>query len=225
MCSSDLAAQQAQVKQAESTVAAQKAQVKYAQANVANYQAQAEKNSLRSPLNGLITKVDAKLGEIAAANLVIVKIISEAKYQIEANVAEVDVADIKIGDVAVITLDAYSTDKEFSAAVIKIDPAETIIDNVPTYKVTFEFAEENAAIKPGMTADLDITTAVKENVLIVPQRAVLKKNGDKIVRVLENDVLTEKNVLTGLRGENGEIEIVSGLNEGETIVLSVKTTK
>lgn len=226
-----IAAQSAQVKQAESTVAAQSAQVKYAQANVANYHAQAEKNSLRSPLNGIITKINAKLGEIATANAEIVNIISEAKYQIEANVAEVDVADIKIGDAAIVTLDAYSTDKEFSASVIKIDPAETIIDNVPTYKVTFEFSEENAAIKPGMTADLDITTATKENVLIVPQRAVLKKNGlpaqagDKIVRVLENDVLTEKKVLTGLRGENGEIEIVSGLNEGETVVLSIKTAK
>ena len=147
-----IAAQSAQVKQAESTVAAQNAQVKYAQANVANYQAQAEKNVLRSPLNGLVTKVNAKLGEIAAANSVIIEIITEAKYQIEANVAEVDVADIKINDAAVVTLDAYSTDKEFVATVIKIDPAETIIDNVPTYKITFEFSEENAAIKPGMTA-------------------------------------------------------------------------
>ena len=219
-----LAAQEAKVKQAEANAASQEAQIKYAEANVQNYQTQISKTTIHSPIVGIVTLVDTKLGEIVAANSNIIKIISEAKYQIEANVPEVDIADIKINDPAKVTLDAYSSDTEFGVKVILIDPAETIIDNVPTYKVTFEFSEENELIKPGMTADLDILTNKKDNVISVPQRAILKKDNKKIVRILNADGIDfkETEVKTGLRGSNGNIEILSGVNEGDKIVISIK---
>ncbi|MBU3935863.1 efflux RND transporter periplasmic adaptor subunit, partial [Patescibacteria group bacterium] len=219
-----LAAQEAKVKQAEANAASQEAQIKYAEANVQNYQAQISKTTIHSPIVGIVTLVNTKLGEIVAANSNIIKIISEAKYQIEANVPEVDIADIKINDAAKVTLDAYSSDTEFGVKVILIDPAETIIDNVPTYKVTFEFSEENELIKPGMTADLDILTNKKASVISVPQRAILKKDNKKIVRILNTDGIDfkETEVKTGLRGSNGNIEILSGVNEGDKIVISIK---
>ncbi|MBT5338715.1 efflux RND transporter periplasmic adaptor subunit [Candidatus Falkowbacteria bacterium] len=225
--SEQIAAQQAKVDQAQANVDSQLASIKSAQANVANYQAQIGKTYITSPIQGIVTKIDAKLGEIVAANSQVITVISEAKYQIEANVPEVDIANIKIDDIGIVTLDAYSSDKEFQATVIKIDPAETIIDNVPTYKVTFQFDEESDLIKSGMTADLDILTEKKENVISVPQRAILKQNGDKIVRILNEDGLdfTEVKVRTGLRGSNGNVEILEGINEGDEIVISIKNGK
>ncbi|NQT50162.1 efflux RND transporter periplasmic adaptor subunit [Candidatus Kuenenbacteria bacterium] len=222
-----ISTQEAAVKQAEANVNSQKAQIKSSEANVLNYQAQIGKTVLKSPISGIITKVDAKLGEIVSANSTVIKVISKAKYQIEANVPEVDIANIKLSDIAVVTLDAYSSDKEFQATVIKIDPAETIIDNVPTYKVTFQFAEESELIKSGMTADLDILTEKKGSVISVPQRAILKQNGDKIVRILNEDGLefTEVKVTTGLRGSNGNIEILKGVSVGDEVVISIKNGK
>lgn len=222
-----IAAMKAQVDQAAANLASQQAQIKSAKANVQNYQAQLAKTILLSPISGIVTSVEPKLGEIIALNTTVAKIISEAEYQIKANVPEVDIANIKIDDLAKVTLDAYSSETEFTAKVILIDPAETLIDSVPTYKVTFEFTEKNELIKPGMTADLDILTEKKDHVVSVPQRAILKKDGKKIVRLLNEDGAShrEAEIKTGLRGSNGNVEVLEGVRAGDKVVINIKNGK
>lgn len=74
-----------------------------------------------------------------------------------------------------------------------------------------------------MTADVDILTAKKEGVILIPQRAVISTNGDKLVRVLgKGNEVKQVQVKTGLRGSNGEIEIVEGLTGGEKVIISIK---
>lgn len=220
--SDQINAQVATVNQAQANVDSQKAQVQSNEANVLFYQAQVGKTIIRSPIDGIITSVNLDLGELASANSTIIKVASEAKFQIEANVAEVDIAQIEINDSAKATLDAYN-EQEFSASVIKIDPAEILIDNVPTYKVTFEFTDKNNSIKPGMTANLDIVVGKKTDTVIIPQRAVTKKDGKKIVKILNaKNIISEIEVATGLRSTNGNVEILSGVRAGNLVVLSIK---
>jgi len=217
----DSAQKDLDLKQAGATseqISEQEAQIKSAQANIENLEIQISKATLRSPINGIVTKQSAKVGQIVAINSNIVSVISEVKFQIEANVAEADIAKIKIGDTAKVTLDAYGSEIIFEAAVIKIDPAETIIEGVPTYKTTFEFKEDSEKIKSGMTANVDILTAQKENTLVIPYRAVINKNGDKIVRVINGKIISERKVTLGLRGSDGSVEIVEGLKEGEKVI-------
>jgi len=204
-------------------IKAQEAQVEQAEANAKNIEAQMSKTFLRAPIHGVITKNEAKVGEIVSANLIVVSLISEAKFEIEANVPEADIAKIKIGNSAKVTLDAYGSDVIFEAKVVKIDPAETIIEGVPTYKTTLQFIKNDERIKSGMTANTDILTAIRENVLIIPQRAVISKDNDKIVRVLGGDnAIKEVKVSTGLRGSDGNIEITAGLNENDKVVIFSK---
>jgi RND family efflux transporter MFP subunit len=218
-----ISAQQSQVDLAEANVNSQKAQIKYARANVNNYAAQLSKNSIRSPLEGTVVMQEAKVGEISQANVPIIKVMTDNNFEIEANIAEVDIANIKLEDQAKVTLDAYGSDKIFTAVVVEIDPAETVIDGVPTYKITFQFAEENGLIKSGMTANLDIVTAERENILSVPQRAVLRSNGKKLIRILQTDnTIQEVTVVTGIRGTDGNIEVIEGLSEGDNVILSTK---
>ncbi len=201
-------------------IAAQEATVKQAEANVKNYQAQLEKTIIRAPFDGIVTKQDAKVGEIISQNTPIVSLMSNAKFEIEANVPEADIAKIKIGDATKTTLDAYGNDVIFEANVIKIDPAETLIEGVATYKTTFQFIKESELIKSGMTANLDILTDKKENVIYIPQRAI-KTNNEKTVRILDkNKIVRETIVETGLKGSDGNIEIINGINEGEQIITS-----
>lgn len=219
-----ITAQEAAVRQAEANVAAQQASVLSAEANVQNTQAQLAKTVILSPIDGIVTKVDINPGEITSANKTIISVIAIKQFEIEANVSEVDIAKIKIGDTAKVTLDAYGSDTAFGAKVIAVDPAETVIDGVSTYKVTFQFTEENEQIKSGMTANLDVLTDQKTNVIVVPQRAVLTKNGDKIVRILKDaQIVEERKVTTGIRGSDGNIEITSGLNEGDKVIITIKT--
>jgi len=199
-------------------IEAQEAQVEKAQANVLDYQAQFNKTIIRSPINGIVTKQDAKIGEIVSANQIIISIISANQFEVDSNVPEADIAKIKIGDAAKITLDAYGDTVVFDAKVTKIDPAETIIEGVATYKTTFQFSQKDARIKSGMTANIDISTDKRENVLVIPQRAVITRGTDKFVLV-DNGTPNpdERQIQTGLRGSDGNVEIVSGLVEGERI--------
>lgn len=207
-------------------ISAQEAQVEYAKASVENYKAMISKTILRSPINGVITKQDAKAGEFASTQAILVSIISVKNFQVETNVPEADIAKIKINDAAKITLDAYGDEVIFSAKVIKIDPAETVIEGVSTYKTTLEFEKEDNKIKSGMTANIDILAEKKENVIFVPQRAVIEKDRKKIVRMVEamdsKEDIKEVEVKTGLRGSDGAIEIIEGLKEGDKVVTFMK---
>lgn len=200
-------------------IAAQEAQLRQAQANLQNIQAQYEKTMIQAPITGVITLQNAKIGEMATANKTIISIISDAKFEIEANVPEADIAKVKVGNNADVTLDAYGNDVHFQASVISIDPAETIIEGVATYKTKFQFANEDERIKSGMTANIDILTDKRENVLTIPQRAVITKNDEKFV-LLDTGKSEPENVKieTGLKGSDGMIEVLSGLKEGDKIV-------
>lgn len=215
---------EANIKQAEANIISQQAEIKLKKSTVLASEAKLYKNSLISPIGGVITKQETKAGEIVSANNIIVSIISEGDFEIEADIVEADIAYLKIGDRAKLSLDAYGDEIIFEAVVTKIEPAATLIEGVANYKTTLEFAETDDRIKSGMTADLDIVTAQKTDVICLPQRAIIYKNGSlKIVRVLtENNEVEEKEVVTGIRGDGGKIEILTGIEVGDKIITSIK---
>jgi len=199
----------------------QEAQIEGAKASVSNYEAQVAKTILRAPINGIVTKQEAKVGEILAAGVVIVSVISESQFEIEANIPETDIAKIRIGNEARITLDAYGNDSVFEARVVKIDPAETIIEGVATYKITLQFIKKDERPKSGMTANIDILADKREKVIYVPQKAVTVKDGEKTVEILLDEktgATMEAKVKTGLRGSDGSVEIIEGIKEGDKVI-------
>jgi len=200
-------------------IAAQEAQIKYARANVQNYQSALSKTAIHSPLDGIITKNDLKMGEIVSANTNVISILSVSKFEIQANVSENEIAKISLGDSVGMTLDALGPNEKFAGRIVMIDPAETVVSGVIYYKITSVFDSENTKIKSGMTVNMDIQTDKKENVLTLPYYVVKGSNGDKYVQVLEAGKLKEKTVKTGLEGET-MIEIIEGLKEGEKVIAS-----
>jgi HlyD family secretion protein len=197
--------------------------VEQAKANAQNYQAQLAKTILRSPLNGIVTKQDGNVGQIIAANTNLVSLISVNKFKIEANIPETDIAKVKVGNTSTLTLDAYGNDVVFDATVVAIDPAETVIEGVSTYKTTFEFAKDDGRIKPGMTANIDILTDKRHDVIVAPQRAIIGKNHERTVKILSSDgIIKEVPVEIGLKGSDGNVEIIKGINEGDKVVFFTK---
>ena len=197
----------------------QEAKLDQAEAAVIARQADLAKTILRSPLHGIITKQDTEVGQIVTAGPHVVSLISESEFEIKVNIPETDITNVKIGNSARVTLDAYGKEEEFGAHVVMIDPAETVIEGVVTYKTTLQFDERDERIKPGMTANVDILTAERKNVLVIPTRSVSTKNGTQFVRVLHEDgSIEERAIETGLRGSFGDIEVTSGLKEEEKIV-------
>jgi multidrug efflux pump subunit AcrA (membrane-fusion protein) len=123
------------------------------------------------------------------------------------------------GLAAEITLDAFGSERTFAGTVIFIEPSERVIQDVVYYRVTVAFDELDAAIKPGMTADVVIASAEVQDVLSVPLRSVvLNSDGSKHVRVLEGENAVARIVTTGLRGDDGAVEIRTGLSEGDIVI-------
>lgn len=206
------------------TISAQEARVAQMAAQVENIKAQLSKNIIYSPINGVVVKQEAKIGEIVVPSSIIVSVISASLLDVEGYVPEADIARIELGDVATTTLDAYGSDTFFKTSVIKIDPAETVIEGVPTYKVTLKFASSSdTRIKSGMTANLDILTAQRMGALSVPSRSVYSVDGGRYVKLVnpkDKTKLIETEVKTGIRGIDGYVEVLSGLKEGDLILSS-----
>ena len=211
--------QEQSINSQKAAVVSEEATIKSYQAAVQTIKAQLSKTVLYSPITGVVTVQNAERGEIVGANEVIVSIISITQLEIEANIPEADIAKVEIGDVAKVTLDAYGSDVIFNIEVAAIDPAETIVEGVATYKTTFQFIGEDERIKSGMTANIDVLTDKRENVITVPQRAVITRSGEKIVRLLRDGIVEERKVITGLRGSLGNIEIIEGVESGDKVII------
>ncbi len=199
------------------SIASQVAQVKQAEARVQATEAQMQKGIIRAPFSGVITKQDAKAGEIASPNTPVISLISEGKLEIEANVPEADIGKVLVGNQIVVTIDAFPQES-FLAKLTYIDPAETIVDGVTNFKIKVVFDKNDSRMKSGLTANLTIKTVQKDNILVVPQYAITEnKDGAFVIKQVGTENVTTS-ITIGLRGQNGFAEILSGLNEGDTIV-------
>ncbi|HMB17390.1 MAG TPA: efflux RND transporter periplasmic adaptor subunit [Candidatus Paceibacterota bacterium] len=207
----------------EEKVSVQEATVDKMTANVGNIRAQIEKGILRAPFSGVITKVDAEIGEIVDAYKEVVSVVSDSGFKIEVNIPEVDVSKVEVGDKAEVTLDAYGEDETFEAELISVDSSETEIEGVSTYGATLEFVESDKRIKSGMTANVDIITGVREDVVYVPQRAVINEESKDYVRILDqNDEVVKKEVEIGLKGSLGNVEIKKGVSVGDRVIVFIE---
>lgn len=214
------------LKKAGSTIEqinSQQAILKSAQADLQSAQAILGKTSITAPFAGIVTKVDTKVGEIASVNTNVIAMISASSYEIESYISESDIAKVKVGQPARVTLDAYGKDIVFLAAVVQVDPAETVLDGVSTYKTQLQFTASDDRIRSGMTANITIQTAEKPASVVIPQEALFLENGEKMVTVDQAGTRVNRKVETGGINSNGSIEILSGITVGEKIV--VKKTK
>jgi len=175
---------------------------------------------IRAPFNGVITKVDAKVGELASANKSLVSMISAGTFLIESYVPEVNIALIKVGNEAEVTLDAYGEKVLFYAKVVSIDPAETIRDGVSTYKIKLQFNEEDNRIRKGMTANVSVLIFNKLNVIALPGGVVFDKNGKKYVKIKNKKEIIDREVTLGVASPLGQVEIISGLKDGDKVILN-----
>ncbi len=193
------------------------------EAKVAGAQAVLAEDAIISPIDGIVTKDDPNVGEFATAGQSGFAVQNNG-FKVEAFVPEADIAKVAVGNFASSTLDAYGAYVNFPAHVIIIDPAETVIEGVPTYKVTLQFDMPDPRIRSGMTANLEILTHSAIDVLEIPYRAIMITATSTSVRLVSKDGKTYSGVpvVTGLRGSDGTIEIVSGLNEGDKVVTYVK---
>jgi RND family efflux transporter MFP subunit len=184
-----------------------------------------DKALLKAPVNGTVTQLNYQKGEvIGSANPQSFGKLLSADLILEAKIPESDIASVKLDQTATATFDALGTDEKFDATVVEIDPASTVIQDVVYYKIKVRLAAIDKRLKPGMSGDIEIHIAEKKNVLLLPTRAVKQDGTTRYVEVKSADGKTavRKEVKVGLEGSEGQIEIVSGVSEGDQVITETK---
>lgn len=191
-----------------------------ASADVENARAALAKSFVIAPFSGVVTRMDAKAGEVVSPSDSEIALQSDGIFQIDAYIPEVSIAGVATGNPATTTLDAYGPNTPFQAKVIAVDPAETVRDGVPTYKTTLVFLAEDARVRSGMTANVVIQTGVLHDAIVVPKGAVGTDASGAFVSVVVGKKVERRAVALGAAPALGEVEIVSGLSAGDVILLS-----
>ncbi len=212
-----VAVQEAVVAGQEAVVSGQEAQVKLAEAAQAAVAASLAKTRLVAPIDGVVSRVSLTKGEMAAPNAAVISVISADRYEIEAAVAEADVAKVQSGDAAAVTLDAYGQDDSFAAEVAHVDPAETQINGAAAYRTVLRFSTEDARIKSGMTANVALTVGTAKDALLIPRSAVVLRDGQPHVLLLNDRQPEQRAVTLGLHDSAGHVEVLSGLEAGDEV--------
>lgn len=180
----------------------------------------AKKNSnLYSPIAGVVTKVQTHEGtSVLAATTPIVIVADPDKLVFVAKVGEADIAEMSEGQDATLTLDAFEG-RKFSGRVKEVDFAATIsASGGKTYQVKIAL-DEIDKLKLYMSGNVKITTISHANALTLPRTVIQGRNGKKYVEVEMGKSVRKKEVTTGMKGRSGTIEVLSGLSEGERVII------
>lgn len=179
--------------------------------------------SLVTPIAGTVSSSDIRLGETAAIGATVARVSGDGGLVIESQIPESDVAEIVIGMKAKITFDSLSQNDVFEAEVTDIDKAATVSQGVVSYMARFRLSSVDDRFREGMTANIDIETAKAEGALVVPFRAISREGVRSSVEVKRGEGVFEMvGIQTGIEGDDGSVEVTSGLREGDEVVISRK---
>nr|WP_315022770.1 efflux RND transporter periplasmic adaptor subunit [uncultured Aminipila sp.] len=173
--------------------------------------------TVTSPINGYVTSKNIAVGSIASPAAPAMTVADVSKLQINTNVSEYIVNDLKVGDTVDVYISTLGKDA-YKGVIEAISPAPAAGDL--TYPIKISISDDAGQIKAGMFAEIRIISSEKEDTLCVPSDSVIMKNGTSVVVTLEKGSVPKYNeVTTGI--DNGKyVEILSGIKEGETIVIS-----
>jgi HlyD family secretion protein len=230
----------AQVKQAQASldtlkntplpedVQAAELAVKNAQLALDQAKANLLQSQLIAPFDGVVASVNIQVGQQSSDSAQPIVVADLSRLEAQVTVAETDVPRIQVGQPVQMTFDALPS-QTFTATVVEVAYVGTVTSGVVNYPVTIALDQSDASsnasqqIRPGMTANVTIVVEQRDNILLVPNRAVKLSGKQRVVTVLKDGQPTQVNVTLGMSGDT-QSEVVSGLNEGDAVVVPQTTT-
>ena len=245
----------ADFEQAESQYKVAKAEMESAQYSVKSSEASLKeanenliKTTVYSPMTGTISSLLVEQGErVVGANMMtgteVLRVADLNRMEVVVDVNENDIIRVKLGETAIVEVDAY-LDRDFKGVVTEIansaNTLGTTSDQVTNFKVRILILKESyedliseknpSPFRPGMSASVDIYTSSKANVMTVPIQAVTTRTDTTITDpAAKNDIRTlvfvsdgtyalARDVTTGIQ-DNVNIEILSGLTGEEDVIV------
>jgi macrolide-specific efflux system membrane fusion protein len=192
-----------------------------AKATLADLNAQLSHANLVAPADGIVTVINLTVG--ANAPVADAIDLAASTYEVTASVVESDVASLKIGQPATVTVSAITADLTGTVTAIAPVAETSTTGGVVSYAVTVALNSPPATLRPGMTADVTVTTASASGVLAVPAAAIRGTSGAYTVLVLTAAGTPESRPVTVGLMTSSLVEIKSGLNAGEVVITGTST--
>ena len=188
-----------------------------AQQSLEQAQKQLNDTTITAPFDGKVAEVYVDEKDTVSTVTPIIHLIDTITMELNVEVDEIDVAEVKPGQRAIIEVDALPA-LPLEGKVSSISLLPTQVSGVVVYAVKIEFnVPEGTGLRIGMSATADIIIAERSNVLLVPDRAIKQDSeGNTIVEVMVNEQIEERIVVTGI-SDGFQTEIVDGLEEGEMV--------
>jgi HlyD family secretion protein len=221
---------------AKASVSAAKSQVAQSEAALSSAETNLFYTKIVSPVDGIVVSRNVDVGQTVAASFQTPTLFSIAqdltKMQIDTNVAEADIGNVKVGQDVEFTVDAYP-DITFKGKVWQVRNAPITVQNVVTYDVVIQVDNPELKLKPGMTANVSIIISLRKDVLKIPNAALrflpvemgkpsLQQKGAG-VWILEQGKPERVSVSTGI-SDGSYTELVSGkISEGQEVIVESLT--
>lgn len=170
---------------------------------------------VKAPLSGVVTAVNAIEGSLASAQTPIATIVDISRLEINTSINEKQVGKITIGQEVEINIPSVG-DKVYNGKINFINP---VMDGTKSFPVKILIDNPEGEIKAGMYAKIRLVTDRHEDVIKVPRKAVITRDGESKVFVVEEDKAMMRKVITGLNN-GSEIEITEGLDLGEKLIVT-----
>lgn len=215
-------------------LALEKAQVKQAEASLNSAKTELSYTEIKSPVDGIVISKAVEVGQTVAASFSTPELFSVAedltKMQIEASVVEADIAKVKEGQTAKFTVDSYP-DEFFFGKVTQVRNEAVSTSNVVSYTVVIVIDNSNLKLKPGMTANVEIITAVEKDVLLAPNQALrfymdegdnAKLYQDRGIWIVRDGKPLRISVQNGISDESNTQILSEHLKAGDMVIISRK---
>lgn len=201
-------------------------QVDIAEANFDAAKLNLEKALIVAPFDGVVTDVNITPGkEITSMTLAnpAISLVDTSEILMRGFIDEMDIASIKLGQEANIVLDALPG-KEVKGKVTFISPVGTAQAGVVVYHTTITLENPDDGLRDGMSATAEVVVQRRDNVLVIPNKAIRGSLKNPIVLVTKNGQVDEREITLGL-SDGVNTEVVSGLEEGEEVLLPPPATR
>lgn len=199
----------------DTDIAIQQAAVAQAEQSLKQAQLTLENATLKAPFGGVITRVNIVPG--SGSSGIAMSLVDRDPLHVELRLSENDVVQAAVDQAVKLSIDSI-TDWNAQGKVTYISPVSSVSNGVVTYQVRVDFADTDPRVKIGMTSNVDIITAQKDNALLVPNSAILPQGSGRVVQILGADgKVQDVPIVTGI-SDGAQTEILSGVNEGQQIL-------
>ncbi|WP_434631478.1 efflux RND transporter periplasmic adaptor subunit [Thermoanaerobacterium thermosaccharolyticum] len=204
-----------QKKQPENLKALQ-SQVEQAQAQVELAETNVQNGIITAPISGVVTSKQIDAGEMCQAGTTLLTISNTNNVDVVINVPEDDINNLKVGQDALVSVDAINNGNNLKGKISEISPSS---QQNGIFQVKTSLDNKDNLLKSGMFAKVSIVTEIKQNAITIPKDAIMIKKYGNTVYVVNNGKAEERLVKLGISNSD-KVEVVSGIKAGETVIVS-----